>query len=121
MLCRFCQDIRVNHLVAFETKDEDEIETCRLTNTERAYKHHIRFDLLSKSGEHGCNLCLLISQMLEEKRSRHTESNIYGSIHGEAEPELVLKLRSACSGQIYVYQVDTSERYVRTRFASFTT
>ena len=120
MLCTFCQGIRLVDLVAFETNDEDEIETCRLINTKRAYHHHPNFDSLFKSGEHGCNLCLLISQVLEEKQSWHTESNIYGSIHGEAEPDLVLKLRSACSCQIYIYQVEASERYVRTCFASFT-
>ena len=120
MLCTFCQGIRLIDLVAFETKDDDEIETCRLINTERAYHHHPNFNSLFRSAEHGCNLCLLISQVLEEKQSWHTESNIYGSIHGEAESDLVLKLRSACSGQIYVYQVDASERYVRTYFASFT-
>ncbi len=112
MLCTLCQGIRLVDLVAFETKDEDEIETCRLMNTERAYRHHPNFNSLFGSGEHGCNLCLLISQVLEEKQSWHTESNIYGSIHGEAEQDLVLKLRSACSSQIYIYQVDASERYV---------
>lgn len=120
MLCTLCQGIRLTDLVAFETKDEDEIEKCRLMNTERAYHHHPNFDSLFRSGEQGCNLCLLISQVLEEKQSWHTESNIYGSIHGEAEQNLVLKLRSPCSGQIYIYQVEASERYVRMYFTSFT-
>ena len=55
------QDIRVNDLVAFDTKDEDEIETCRLMNTDRAYHNHINFFLLFKFGEYGCNICLLMS------------------------------------------------------------
>lgn len=114
MLCTYCQGIRLVDLVAFETKDEDKIETCRLINTESAYHHHPNFDSVLRSGKHGCNLCLLISQVLEEKQSWHTESNIYGSIHGEAETDLVLMLRSACSGRIYIYQVHASERYVRT-------
>ena len=112
MLCRFCQGIRLTDLVAFETEDEDAIETCRLMNTKRAYHHHPNFNSLLRSGEHGCNLCLLISQVLEAKQRWHNESNIYGSISGEVEQDLVLKLRSACSSQIYIYRVDASERYV---------
>ena len=118
MLCISCRGIRLTDLVAFETQDEDEIKTCRLMNTERAYHHHTNFNSLFRSGEHGCNLCLLISQVLEEKQSWHNESNIYGSIHGEVEQDLVLKLRSAYSSQIYIYRVDASERYVRAYFAS---
>ncbi len=110
MLCSLCQGICLAELAAFETRDDDEIEKCELINTEKAYRHHSCFEDLWTTGQNGCELCLLISQVLEEEQSWNNDDKIYGSMEGDSEKELVLKLQTASSTQIYMYSVQGSER-----------
>ena len=110
MLCTYCVGIRLTDLVSFETECDGEVATCLLLNTHKAYHHQTNFEALLRSGEDGCPLCLLMSQILEEDQNWNADDRLYGSIQGEAEHDLVLKLRSEFTDQIYVYRVDGTER-----------
>lgn len=110
MLCKLCQDIRLAELVAFETDFDDKIEQCQFTNAEKAYRHQSDFKALCVSGQSQCDLCLLLSQILEEEQTWNDDDEIYGSIRGESASDLVRKLRTDCSAQIYICRVDGTER-----------
>ena len=109
MLCNLCQGIRLAELVAFATDFEDEIERCQFTNAEKPYRHQPSFKALCISGQNGCDLCLLVSQILEEQTSNN-DDEIYGSSQGESASELVCKLRTDCSARIYICRVSGTDR-----------
>ena len=109
MLCTFCAGIRLTDLVAFEIERYDE-ETCQLLNTENAYHHQPNFEDLCKSSVDGCQLCLLISQVLEADESWNADEKLYGSVQGENEHDLLRRLRSKSSSRIYIYRIDETER-----------
>lgn len=112
MFCTLCQGIPLTQLVAFETDydDDDEAGHHQLLNTEKAYRHHSNFEALCISRQTQCDLCLLISEVLEEDQNWNDDDRIYGSVNGESESDLVLKLRTDCSTQIYICRVDGTER-----------
>ncbi|MCJ1465672.1 hypothetical protein MMC07_004291 [Pseudocyphellaria aurata] len=112
MLCTFCQRIELAHLVAFEVDFDEEPAAgqYQLLNAEKAYQHQPNFKALCVSGKNQCDLCLLISEVLEGDQNWNDDDKIYGSVNGESESDLVLKLRTDCSNQIYIYCVDGTER-----------
>lgn len=110
MLCTLCQGIRLAQLVAFEADNDDEAGQSQLLNAEEAYQHQPNFEALCISGKNQCDLCSLISEVLEEDQTWNNEDKIYGSVDGESESDLILKLRTDCSAQIYIYRVDGTER-----------
>lgn len=110
MLCKLCQGIQLVQLVAFETDYDDEAGHHQLLNARQAYQHQPNFEALCNSGQNQCDLCLLISEVLEEDQNWNADDKIYGSMNGESESDLVLKLRTDCSTQIYICRVDGTER-----------
>ena len=110
MLCASCDGIRSEDLVSLETENEDEIRTCKLLNANKAFQHSPDFQTLCMSAQSGCNLCLLMSQMLEDDHNWNDEINIYGSSEGETISELILKLKSEQSASIYIYKLDGTDR-----------
>lgn len=110
MLCTLCQGIQLDRLVAFETDYNDEAGQHQLLNARKAYQHQPNFEALYVSGQNQCDLCLLISEVLEKDQNWNDDDKIYGSVHGESESDLILKLRTYCSTQIYIYRVDGTER-----------
>lgn len=110
MLCILCQGIRLDKLVAFETEYDDKTERCKLVKYERAYQHHANFTALCTSAHNECSLCLLISQVLEEEQTWNNDDRIYGSAENELESDLIIKLRTNRSAQIYICLLDGTIR-----------
>lgn len=110
MLCTLCQRIQLDQLVAFETDNDDEAGQAQLLNAEEAYQHQPNYEALRISGKNQCDLCSLISEVLEEDQTWNDDDKIYGSVNGESESDLILKLRTGCSTQIYIFRVDGTER-----------
>lgn len=110
MLCTLCQGIQLTELVAFETDDDDEAGHHQLLNAGKAYQHQPNFDALCISGQNQCELCLLMSEVLEEDQSWNDDDKIYGCMNGESESDLILNLRTDYSAQIYVFRLDGTER-----------
>lgn len=110
MICTLCQGIQLTQLVAFETDYDDEAGHDQLLNIERAYKHQPNFEALCISARNQCDLCSLVLEALEEDQNWNDDDKIYGSVNGESESDLVLKLRTECSAQIYICRVDGTER-----------
>lgn len=115
MLCIYCQGICLAKIPLFVTVDDDEIEKCQLTNLIEAYKHHPNFKSLRLSGSRGCQLCVIISQVLLQSQESNgqiltNDDIIYRSIRKEPESALLLQLETDYSAQIYIYFIDETER-----------
>lgn len=112
MICTLCQGIELAQLVAFETDFDEEAAAgqYQLLNTEKAYKHQPDFKALCISAQNQCGLCSLISEVLEEDQNWNDDDKIFGSVNGESESDMILKLRTDCSAQIYIYCVNGTER-----------
>lgn len=115
MLCVFCQGIRLAEIPPFVTNDDDETEKCQLTNLVQAYKHQPNFKSLSLSASRGCQLCVLISEVLLQRQESsgqisNNDDIIYRSVRNEPESALLIQLETDFSAQIYIYRIDGTER-----------
>ncbi|MCJ1266197.1 hypothetical protein MMC22_006080 [Lobaria immixta] len=110
MLCTLCQGIQLAQLVAFETDNDDEAGHHQLQNAGKAYPHQPNFEALCISGQNQCELCLLMSEVIEEDQTWNDDDKIYGCMNGESESDLILNLRTDYSAQIYIFRLDGTER-----------